>query len=85
MICFCEKKVCSYLPSVSFIYPPRLLLVINCDVRVVFPESEPPKIKTVYLVVAIDVFFIESLQSSSVLDRKLDLPDCVRLKLEIFN
>ena len=45
---------------VSFMYPPTLLLDMNCEVSVVFPESDPPSIKTVYLGVAKDVFFDES-------------------------
>ena len=48
------------LPMVSFMYPPTLLLDMNCEVSVVFPESDPPSIKTVYLGVAKDVFFDES-------------------------
>jgi hypothetical protein len=53
---------------------------MNCEVRVVFPESVVPSIKTVYLGVAKEVFLDESLYSSSVLERKLDFPDWVRLK-----
>ena len=55
-----KLQVC-HLPIVSLMYPLILLLDMNCEVSVVFPESVLPSIKTVYLGVAKDVFLDESL------------------------
>ena len=54
-------KYSTYVPIVSLMYPLILLLDMNCEVSVVFPESVLPSIKTVYLGVAKDVFLDESL------------------------
>jgi hypothetical protein len=57
---------------------------MNCEVNVVLPTSEAPNISTVNLGAHTELFFEDSLSSSSVLDRKLDRPEweIVRLKIE---
>ena len=53
---------------------------MNWEVKVVFPTSEAPSIKTMYLGDGKELFFEDS--SSSVLERKLDFPEWEKVRLQ---
>ena len=76
------RRTTAHLPIDWFVgYDPTSLLHINWDVKVVFPTSEAPITRTVYLVAAIELFLEEFRSSSSVLDLKLDLPEWENVRL----
>ena len=70
----------AYLP-VSALYVPISLLDMNWFVSRVFPTSEAPSIRTVKRGEQRLLFREEQASSSSVLERRLERPECEWLKL----
>ena len=54
---------------------------MKCEDKVDFPTSGAPNMRTVYLAAHSELFREDSRSSSSVLERKLDFPECEKVKL----
>ena len=58
---------------------------MKCEDKVDFPTSGAPNMRTVYLAAHNELFREDSRSSSSVLERKLDFPECEKVKLHMNN